>query len=118
MNRKEIGNEGEVKSVQFLKEKGYQIIERNYRKQIGEIDLIAKDPVREEIVFVEVKTRRTQNFGFPEESITKRKREKIEQLAQCWLNEKKLEGSNWRIDVLSLEWRQVETKIKHLENIE
>ena len=65
---KSLGNEGEEFAANFLAEKGYKIIERNFRAYCGEIDIIAK--YKNEIIFVEVKTRRNMKYGEAIDSIT------------------------------------------------
>ena len=67
MKAKDIGNLGEDMAVKFLLEKGYEIIERNFLKPFGEIDIIAKD--KDFLVFIEVKARKNINFGFPREFV-------------------------------------------------
>lgn len=100
----------------YLNEKGYHVIERNYRKKTGEIDLIVLSPNKDEIVFVEVKTRKTGTFGHPEEAVDHRKLKKIEKTALIWLNENRKIKLHWRIDILSLEI-QDSMKITHLQNV-
>lgn len=100
----------------YLSEKGYEILERNYQKRIGEIDLIAMNPKKDEIVFIEVKTRKTGTYGRPEEAVDQRKLKKIEKTALLWLNENRKTNVLWRIDVLALELKS-ETKITHLKNV-
>ncbi|MBF0338414.1 MAG: YraN family protein [Nitrospirae bacterium] len=70
-----IGKYGEWIATCYLKGLGYIIVERNYKNEAGEIDIIAKDA--KTIVFVEVKTRRGDAFGQPVEAITYKKRKKI-----------------------------------------
>lgn len=100
----------------YLTEKGYKILERNYRKKTGEIDLIAESPKKDEIVFIEVKTRKTGTYGRPEEAVDQRKLKKIEKTALFWLNENRKTDVLWRIDILALELHD-ETKITHLKNV-
>lgn len=100
----------------YLSEKGYEILERNYQKKTGEIDLIAETPEKDEIVFIEVKTRKTGTYGRPEEAVDQRKLKKIEKTALYWLQENKKTDILWRIDILALEL-QSETKITHLKNV-
>ena len=100
----------------YLSEKGYEILERNYQKKTGEIDLIARSPEKDEIVFIEVKTRKTGTYGRPEEAVDQRKLKKIEKTALFWLQENKKTDILWRIDILALEL-QGETKITHLKNV-
>ena len=83
-----------------LEAKGYEILEKNWRCSRGEIDLVAQ--TGEELVFVEVKTRRGKSMGFPEEGLTARKAEKLIELAQIYLHDKELE-SDWRIDMVAIE---------------
>ena len=71
MNNHELGKEGETRAVEFLWKKGYRILERNFRTKRGEIDIIARN--RKEIIFVEVKTRKNLDYGFPSESVNDNK---------------------------------------------
>lgn len=100
----------------YLTENGYTILERNYRQKTGEIDLIAKSPEKDEIIFIEVKTRRSNRFGRPEEAVDYRKLKKIEKTALFWLNEYGKINSLWRIDILALEWSE-KPAITHLKNV-
>lgn len=100
----------------YLTKKGYEILDRNYQKKTGEIDLIAKDPEQNEVVFIEVKTRKSNTFGYPEEAVDQKKLKKIEKTALFWLNEYRKINILWRIDILTLEL-QNEIKITHLKNV-
>lgn len=117
MDPKTLGKEGEKKAIEFLTRQGYQIIEKNYRKRTGEIDIIAFDPSQSEIVFIEVKTRRSLNFGYPEESVNNKKIKKIIETAEQWLEDKKSSGKEWRIDIISIEWQKEIPTIDHFKNI-
>ncbi|OGW39904.1 MAG: YraN family protein [Nitrospirae bacterium RBG_13_39_12] len=111
---KALGNKGEDLAVKFLKQKGYVIIMRNYKTHVGEIDIIAKDG--NTIVFVEVKTRTDATFGYPFESVTKRKREKLKKLALLYL---KRQGKEFpvRFDVLSIFYMDSGKKeIEHIKD--
>lgn len=99
--RKRFGDWGEHYARQFLEGRGYSILESNFRSQYGEIDLVAQEG--ECLVFVEVKSRRTGAFGRPEESVTEAKQQKLVQAALEYLQEKELEESDWRIDVVGIE---------------
>lgn len=103
MDNKDFGKRGEDLAVEFLKGVGYEILQRNYRKRGGEIDIIAFDPKRKETVFVEVKSRRNRAFGAPEEAVDERKVGKMADTAQHWLAEHGKERSEWRLDLLILE---------------
>jgi putative endonuclease len=72
---KTLGCNGEELAAKFLKKKGYRIVARNYKTHIGEIDIIAKEG--DTTVFVEVKTRANNSFGYPFESVNKSKRQKF-----------------------------------------
>jgi|YelNatPaOPRAMG01_1025707.scaffolds.fasta_scaffold00971_15 putative endonuclease len=89
MNKRNLGNIGEEFALEYFKRNGFEIYERNYRTRFGEIDLIAKK--RNLIIFVEVKTRKSLDFGEPIEAIDKRKQQKIKFLANFYLS--KLKGS-------------------------
>lgn len=96
---KTLGNKGEDFAVNFLKRKGYSILARNYKTHIGEVDIIAKEG--ETIVFVEVKTRANDSFGYPFESVTRRKKQKMRNIALLYL--KKLgDDPPVRFDILSI----------------
>lgn len=94
------GKQGEDLAVSLLIDKGYVIIERNYRTKFGEIDIIAKD--KETFVFVEVKTRCSEDFGLPLEAISKAKQRKISKMAVAFLQEKGFLGEMARFDVISI----------------
>lgn len=116
MHNQELGKQGEDLIESHLYKKGYKILERNYRKKTGEIDLIALNPTQDEIVFVEVKTRKSNTFGYPEEAVDAKKLKKIEKTALLWLNENRKAGMHWRIDILALEFKD-KPQITHLENV-
>lgn len=108
---------GEEKAEKYLEDKGYKILEKNYRKRTGEIDLIAFDSDFKEIVFVEVKTRQRKTFGEPEESVDENKINKITETAQHWLLENRDSDEAWRIDIIAIDWSSEKIEIRHLKNI-
>lgn len=116
-DRQIIGESGEKEAVEFLEKKGYKIIGKRWRKRGGEIDILAFDPEWNEYVFVEVKTRRSQTFGFPEESVNGKKLEKIERTALRWLKEKELESVQWRVDVIAIERKPDSPSVHHIKNV-
>lgn len=85
MNQRALGQQGETLGEALLIKQGYQILRRNYRNKIGEIDLIAED--RGTVCFVEVKLRKTTRFGEPKEAITFAKKRKLYLMALCFLKE-------------------------------
>ena len=97
--RQALGKWGEKKAALYLISEGLEILERNYRCEYGEIDLIAKDG--ETIVFVEVKTRSSSNYGLPEEAVDALKQEHIVASAENYLIENSFK-ENWRVDVVSI----------------
>jgi len=109
-----LGKEGERLAEQYLKKKGYKIVERNYRCRGAELDLIVLD--RRVIVFVEVKTRTGYGFGSPFEAVEFRKQQKMIQAAQYFLNEKKLHQRDARFDVVGISWPGGEPLVEHIEN--
>jgi putative endonuclease len=119
---KKIGKIGEEIAVKFLKEKGYQILDRNYRFQIpgdlqrGEIDIVAKKG--DTICFVEVKTLKDPKVEiFPEEKVNFSKTKKLILTAENWLIKNKIPlNSKWQIDVISVLIKGKEKKISHFEN--
>ena len=100
---KRIGQMGEEIASRIVARQGkMKIIERNYRSRIGEIDIIARD--HNTLVFIEVKTRATLNAGFPEESVTEHKQEKIRKVALYYLMSHGCNPNhvNYRFDVISI----------------
>ena len=77
------GRNGEDIACSFLLQNGYRVIERNYRVKGGEIDVIAAK--HDELVFVEVKTRSSLQYGYPEESVTRSKKIRLAPAARYYL---------------------------------
>jgi putative endonuclease len=99
--RRRVGRRGEEVAVAYLKQQGYSILVRNWRCSAGELDIVAREG--ETLAFVEVRTRRGDRYGTPEESITPAKQAKLVELAQTYLQENNLTDQNWRIDVVAVE---------------
>ncbi|MDR0347796.1 MAG: YraN family protein [Coriobacteriales bacterium] len=98
--RKELGNQGEEIACAFLKNGGAKIIERNWKCQAGEADVIAREG--EDLVFIEVKTRTSASAGFPEDAVTRKKRQRYEKIAMEYLFSHNLPSARVRFDVMSL----------------
>ena len=115
-SKKQLGKIGESLAAKFLKQKGYQIIERNYRSAWGEIDLVVQDG--DVLAFVEVKTRRSLKFGAPQLAVTNSKQRKISKTALQYLQEKELFDYVCRFDVISIVFPPdpSEPIIEHIEN--
>jgi putative endonuclease len=111
MNKRKIGEKKEKIAEEFLKNKGYKIVKRNFTTKYGEIDIIAKK--ENTIVFVEVRSKSYDTFGTPEETINKSKQRKIIKTAQYFLDTNKhLNYEEVRFDVISI----LEENINHIEN--
>jgi len=113
--RRQFGNQGEACAANFLESKGYTILASQWRCPFGEIDLIAEQG--SEIVFVEVKTRRDQSYGFPEESVTEKKIGHLVACAQAYLDRIGKEVP-WRIDVIAVEFDHDKPVFFHVEAID
>jgi putative endonuclease len=98
--RLKYGAHGEDKATEHLQSAGYEILARNYRHDRAEIDIVARDG--ETVVFVEVKARRSKEFGRPEEAVGDAKRGQIRKAAQGFLLEHNLEDAPCRFDVLAI----------------
>ncbi|HYK09019.1 MAG TPA: YraN family protein [Candidatus Eisenbacteria bacterium] len=110
-----IGKKGEDIAVEYLKKKGYKIIERNFRKGYGEIDIICVK--KNVLVFVEVKTRTSDTFGTPLESITPWKLKPLIKTAQYYSMLHPELPDQLRLDAISVILEGLEESIEHLENI-
>lgn len=121
MSTKQFGDRGEDIAADYLEGKGYRIIDRNYRFERSELDLIAFSPEElgeygSELVFVEVKTRSGVAFGRPEEAVSDAKKRQIVRAAQAYLHERRLEKARCRFDVVSILLRgNEEPEIEHFE---
>ena len=95
-----LGRLGEKEAEKYLSSNNYKIIARNFRTRNGEIDIVAQE--NNILVFVEVKTRRNNKFGLPEEAITPWKIRALIRAAQYFLLTKNKLSSSYRIDVVSI----------------
>lgn len=114
--RQEIGKWGENLACQYLEKCNYKIMERNFLCRQGEIDIIAKDMVRNELVFVEVKTRSNFKYGNPAEAVNKDKQKHLTQAIQYYLYKNHIRNIPIRIDVLEVYIVQ-NCKINHIKQI-
>lgn len=108
-----IGKEGEDKACQYLQDKGYQILERNYKAGKNEIDIIARHSGM--VVFVEVKTRSTDLFAPPERAVNSAKQKAIIKVANSYIIQHNIEAEA-RFDIVAIVTQQGQTKINHIEN--
>jgi len=115
MNRKDTGDRGENLARNYLKKKGYRILETNYRCRTGEIDIVAGR--KKNIVFVEVRTKTDNSFGTPSESVTRDKKEKLISSSLMYLSEHDMTQLPWRIDFIGIEMTK-EGEVNRIEHIE
>jgi len=99
-DKKTLGQQGEAAAISFLKTKGFNILETNYRTKPAEIDIIARD--NDFICFIEVKTRKSLKKGLPRESVNQTKQKKIITGSLYYLKAKKLMNSRIRFDVVEV----------------
>ena len=109
----ELGKRGEEMAVQYLTEKGYEILERNWRNTHKEIDIIAKDG--ECLVVVEVKARQSDEYGDPDNAVTRQKQWRLISAANAYLFQNKLD-SDTRFDIISIVFKDDEPIIEHIED--
>lgn len=113
---KKIGDCGEKIAEDFLKKLGYKIIEKNWKySRLGEIDIIAKD--KNELVFVEVKYRRSKTFGSAIEALSKAKFEKVYKSALAYLQQTDIKFKTFRIDFVSIDECSEKQDIQHFKNV-
>jgi len=101
MKRRDTGILGEKLAGDFLKKRGYRIYETNYRCPEGEVDIVARH--KDSLVFIEVRSKRSLEFGSPEESITPTKMERLRAVAAHYRQTHNNLPSLWRIDVVAVE---------------
>ncbi len=109
-----LGNKGEKLACRYLRRKGYNILQRNYRYKIGEIDIIAQKG--EFLIFIEVKTRLNREFGEPFEAVTHYKQERLRRLAESYIVDNQEHELDYRFDVISILYEKKKPIIKHIEN--
>lgn len=123
-NKQAIGKKGELLACEYFERNGYVILERNVRTPYGEIDLIISQPDRTTLpygvttIFVEVKTRTSYSFGFPEISISPRKKSHLLASIQHYLQEHAEIDTDWQVDVLAINLGSIpeELEIMHFPN--
>jgi putative endonuclease len=113
INNIELGKTGEDESIEFLINRGYEIMEKNWNIQHKEIDIIAK--IDNTVVFFEVKTRSTNLFHEPKEAVNYKKRKNLLFAAQAYIRAKRIE-EDVRFDILSIVYKNNIAKIEHITN--
>jgi putative endonuclease len=107
-----LGKWGEELAAEYLGERGYTILGRNIRTPYGELDLVVSQttPSGNATIFVEVKTRTSTNFGFPEAAVTPQKKQHLIAAAQFYISEHPEIQGDWRIDVIAIQKTETGTK--------
>lgn len=109
----DLGRRGEEMAAQLLREKGYHIVERNWRDANLEVDIIAR--TKTDIVFVEVKTRSDDTLMRPEEAVDWQKQRNLTLAAQHYIQKKRI-SLNIRFDVVSIVLNERRCDIQHIED--
>ncbi len=117
----ELGARGETHACGYLVEKGYKIIERNYRERWGELDIVARAPDRT-LVFVEVKTMQNRGVSelLPEDQMSRAKLVKFSRIAEQYANDNPHlinERMGWRLDVLAIKEEKSVFQVRHYINV-
>lgn len=113
--RHEIGKLGEKLAVKYLEQNNYKILERNFECKQGEIDIIALD--KNEVVFIEVKTRTNTKYGLPAEAVNPQKQKHLLKSVQYYIYNRHLEDEFIRIDVIEIYLYQNKYKVNHIRQI-
>jgi len=114
--RKQLGDSAEALAAKYLKDKDYRVLARQYKKIFGEIDLVCQDG--DEVVFVEVKSLASSEYGYPEQAVTSEKIGHILKVSEEYLTKNHLQDSPWRIDVVAIEYQSDPPTITHIEAID
>ena len=113
--KKEFGNTGEDIATEYLEKQGYIILERNFYCKQGEIDIIAKD--KNEVVFVEVKSRSYVWYCLPSEAVTKQKIKHLCRTAKYFLHKNKMFNEFIRFDVVEILIKSGKFNVNHIKQI-
>ncbi len=118
MNKKQmIGSFGEKLSCRYLEKSNYNILDKNFKCSQGEIDIIAFDNEKRELVFIEVKTRTNFNYGLPSEAVDTVKKKHILNSVKYYLYCKRLQNVFIRIDVIEIVLNRERYKLNHLKGV-
>lgn len=117
MNKLDFGKIGEEITCKYLIKNNYKIIERNFYYRGGEIDIIAFDKEKSEIVFIEVKTRANKRYGLPSESVNNIKISHIVKGIKYYLHKNNIENNYVRVDAIELFYKNNKFYINHIKQI-
>lgn len=109
----ETGNKGEQLALQYLQKLGYQILDTNWHTGHYEIDIIARD--ENELVIVEVKTRRSECYGHPSEAVNNKKIRSLINAAERYIHRYKIDRDT-RFDIISVIFKGQEFRIEHIKD--
>lgn len=107
-----IGQQGENTAVQFLESLGYTILERNYKFDRCEVDIVAQD--KNTLVFVEVKAGKSTRYGAPELRVDRRKEKQLAIAAEGYLTQHPMDDFDCRFDVISVTWDHGRAAVEHI----
>lgn len=113
--KQEIGKLGEDLATKYLEQQGYKVIERNFECRQGEIDIIAID--KNELVFIEVKTRTNLKYGKPIEAVNQNKQKHLTKAVRYYLYSRHLENEFVRIDVIEIYLYNHKYRVNHIKQI-
>jgi putative endonuclease len=108
-----LGKQGENLATEHLRQKGYEIRHRNWRNGRSEVDIIAR--IGNDWVFVEVKTRGTDYFGYPEEAVSKAKQKQLQKAADAYIEEFEVQGEI-RFDIVAIVLNENKQDVHHIED--
>jgi putative endonuclease len=109
----DLGKKGEDIAIEYLLKKGHHIIARNYRHEKAEVDIISSHQAT--IIFTEVKARSTDRYGYPEEAVNAKKKEKLREAMDHYLTENDIKEES-RFDIISIVINKSGTEVHHIED--
>lgn len=113
MHKREQGGQFESLVWSWLEKHGYTLIEKNFARRVGEIDLVVKDPDKLTVVFVEVRFRASERYGGAIESVDYRKQRKLVRTANSWLQRHATQNTPARIDIIAIKPARRNTPTSH-----
>ncbi len=115
MNNRVLGNKGEQIAAEYLLENEYEILARNYKLKFAEIDIIAQKGTS--VIFIEVKTRKSLDYGYPSQAVNVRKQRKIIHAAQAYIALLNDQHYDFRFDVIEVLWKKEDSYlVNHIMN--
>jgi len=115
LSNKELGKLGEDYAANWFRDQGYQILDRNWRTNRVELDLVVA--MQDLVIFVEVKTRSNYNFGGAALAVSQQKISHLRQAALFWLKENKYFAARIRIDLVALQYTNDEFSLTHIRGV-